>query len=78
MAYINAGGLPLFQKFVRHLSNYSVMQVVERLFLHQPGWEGKSQVDRHFALTNACMHGSLLGGTVDRQFAHRWMHASLT
>lgn len=42
MAYINNGGLPLFRKFVRHLSNYSVMQVVERLFLHQPGWEGQS------------------------------------
>lgn len=41
MAYINNGGLPLFRKFVRHLSNYSVMQVVERLFLHQPGWEGQ-------------------------------------
>jgi hypothetical protein len=40
MAYINAGGLPLFRKFARHLNNYSVMQVAERLFLHQPGWEG--------------------------------------
>lgn len=40
MSFINEGGLTLFRKFVRHLSNYSVMQVVERLFLHQPGWEG--------------------------------------
>jgi hypothetical protein len=39
MAFINAGGETLFMKFVRHLKNYSVMQLVERLFLHQPGWE---------------------------------------
>ncbi len=40
MAYLNSGGLPLFRKFVRHLNNYSIMQIVERLFLHQPGWDG--------------------------------------
>lgn len=39
MAYINNGGLPLFKKFLHHLSNYSIMQVVERLILHQPGWD---------------------------------------
>lgn len=44
MHYINEGGLELFRKFVRHLGNYSIMQIVERLFLHQPGWdrEGRS------------------------------------
>eukprot|EP00624_Nannochloropsis_granulata_P001829 evm.model.NODE_18903_length_3638_cov_19.405993.2 len=30
MAFLNGGGLPLFRKFVRHLNNYSIMQVVER------------------------------------------------
>lgn len=39
MSLINSGGLPLFEKFVRHLSNYSIMQMVERLILHQPGWD---------------------------------------
>jgi len=41
MAFLNGGGLPLFRKFVRHLNNYSIMQVVERLFLFQPGWDGQ-------------------------------------
>ena len=41
MAFLNGGGLPLFRKFVRHLNNYSIMQVVERLFLFQPVWDGQ-------------------------------------
>ena len=39
MQYINNGGLELFRKFLKHLGNYSIMQIVERLFLHQPGWD---------------------------------------
>jgi len=42
MAFLNGGGLPLFRKFVRHLNNYSIMQVVERLFLFQPVWDGQA------------------------------------
>lgn len=43
MAFLNAGGLPLFRKFVRHLDNYSIMQVVEKLFLFQPVSDGQCQ-----------------------------------
>jgi hypothetical protein len=50
MSHINGGGLALFRKFVLHLSNYSIMQIVERLFLYQPGYDGAC-VSMH-----ACMH----------------------
>ena len=33
MTFINDGGLPLFNKFLMHIDNYSIMQIVQRLML---------------------------------------------
>lgn len=33
MSFINDGGLPLFNKFLMHIDNYSIMQIVQRLML---------------------------------------------
>ncbi|GMH65482.1 hypothetical protein TrRE_jg3513 [Triparma retinervis] len=34
--YINAGGFPLFSKFLSHLSNYSIMTLVKRMMMPPP------------------------------------------
>ena len=36
MDYINQRGIDLFKKFINHLDNYSIMQVLERLMLPSP------------------------------------------
>jgi serine/threonine-protein phosphatase 6 regulatory subunit 3 len=33
LAYVNAGGIPLMQRFLKQIDNYSIMQVVQRLML---------------------------------------------
>lgn len=33
MMYLNGRGLPVFEKFLKHVDNYSVMQIVQRLML---------------------------------------------
>ena len=33
MKYLNDGGIPLLQKFLNHIENYSVMQIVQRVML---------------------------------------------
>lgn len=33
MMYLNDGGVPLLQKFLNHIENYSVMQIVQRVML---------------------------------------------
>jgi serine/threonine-protein phosphatase 6 regulatory subunit 3 len=33
MSYLNNGGVPLLQKFLNHIENYSVMQIVQRVML---------------------------------------------
>lgn len=33
MKYLNNGGIPLLQKFLNHIENYSVMQIVQRVML---------------------------------------------
>jgi len=33
MMYLNNGGVPLLQKFLNHIENYSVMQIVQRVML---------------------------------------------
>eukprot|EP00607_Mallomonas_marina_P009055 CAMPEP_0182417338 /NCGR_PEP_ID=MMETSP1167-20130531/1773_1 /TAXON_ID=2988 /ORGANISM="Mallomonas Sp, Strain CCMP3275" /LENGTH=807 /DNA_ID=CAMNT_0024590799 /DNA_START=148 /DNA_END=2571 /DNA_ORIENTATION=+ len=33
MTYLNKGGVPLLQKFLNHINNYSIMQIVQRLLL---------------------------------------------
>jgi serine/threonine-protein phosphatase 6 regulatory subunit 3 len=33
MMYLNTGGIPLLQKFLTHIENYSVMQIVQRVML---------------------------------------------
>lgn len=33
MSYLNRGGIPLLQKFLNHIENYSVMQIVQRVML---------------------------------------------
>ena len=33
MAYLNEGGIPLLKKFLKHIDNYSIMQIVQRVML---------------------------------------------
>mmetsp|Transcript_24531 Transcript_24531/g.36103 ORF Transcript_24531/g.36103 Transcript_24531/m.36103 type:complete len:675 (-) Transcript_24531:199-2223(-) len=33
MAYLNKGGMPLLRKFLTHIDNYSMMQIVQRIML---------------------------------------------
>jgi serine/threonine-protein phosphatase 6 regulatory subunit 3 len=33
MMYLNNGGIPLLQKFLNHIENYSIMQIVQRVML---------------------------------------------
>ena len=33
MSYLNKGGIALFEKFLKHIDNYSIMQIVQRLML---------------------------------------------
>lgn len=58
MTFINDGGLPLFNKFLIHIDNYSIMQIVQRLMLPHIPFSSLTDSDIHEEDETSCLWSS--------------------
>lgn len=54
MTYVNTAGFPLLQAFVSHVSNYSIMQIIQRLMLPHIPFNNDNLIDE----SNGTLNGT--------------------